>query len=127
MKGEIRQRDHRAVFDKLAKERDAYDDTLELIYQRSGYRPEADVPDEASIAAMLDAMRTRPGDARLFGGPGQPGQGPPPGSGQGRREVVPGKWRVTTDQMRDGAWCMQNAARLRAARKDGTLEIIESP
>ena len=127
LKGEVRLRDHRAVFDRLAKERGAYDDTVDIIYQRSGYTPQADAPDEPAMAAILDAMRDRPGETRLFGGPGQPGSTPPPGSGQGRREVAPGKWRVTTDQMRDGAWCMANADKLRAARQDGTLQIVESP
>jgi hypothetical protein len=128
LKGELRLRDHRAVFDRLAKERDAYDDTLELIYQRSGYTPQADAPDEEAIAALLDAMRDRPGDGRLFGAPGRADQAPPstppPGSGQGRRDAAPGRWRVSAEQMKDGAWCMANAQRLQAARKDGTLEIL---
>lgn len=122
LKGELRTRDHRAVFDRLARERGCPDDALDFVFTSSGYKAETDAPDEAAIGAHLDGAREKPGLARIFAGPES--AAPPPGAGQGRRDATPGKWRITTEQLADGAWAMQNAAKLRAARKDGTLEIV---
>ena len=31
---------------------------------------------------------------------------------------------MTMDQLKDGRWCMENSDRLKAARADGTLELV---
>ena len=122
LKGELRERDHRAAWERIMAERGVPSDSRDLIYKNSGYKPEADAPDPAAIAARLDAMAAEPGVSRLMQEATPPA--PPPGSGQGRWDGGAGKFRVTTDQLRDGAWCMANADRLRAARQDGTFELV---
>jgi hypothetical protein len=127
LKGELRDRSHRATFDRLAIERGADPETVDAIYQLSGYHAQADAPDEAAMGKMLDGMRDAPGPGRLFGtaGAGRSVSAPPPGAGQGSRAQAPARYTVTTDQLKDGAWCMEHAAEMRAARNNGTFEIID--
>jgi regulator of replication initiation timing len=84
---QIRERDHRSVFDRLAKTKGVAEDSLDLVYQLSGYQAEADQADEAAIGTLLDEAKGRPGLSRLFG-PGDPAKPAPivkpaPGGGQG--------------------------------------------
>jgi hypothetical protein len=127
LKGELRDREHRAVFDRLAIERGAEPEAVESIYRLSGYRAQADAPDEAAMGALLDGLRDSPGPGRLFGtaGAGRPSHSPPAGAGQGGRAAPQSRYRVTSEQLRDGAWCMEHAAEMRAARANGTFEIVD--
>jgi hypothetical protein len=122
LKGELRERDHRAAWERAMAERGVPPDARDLVYRNSGYKAEAETPDAAAILARLEAMAAEPGLSRLL--QEAPPPVPPPGSGQGRWDGGAGKFRVTTDQLRDGAWCMANAERLRAARADGTFELV---
>jgi hypothetical protein len=122
LRGELKERDHRAAWERIMAERGVPPDARDLVYRNSGYRAEADAPDDAAITARLDAMAAEPGVSRLLAE--APPPAPPPGSGQGRWDGGAGKFRVTTDQLRDGAWCMANADRLRKARQDGTFELV---
>lgn len=54
LQGQIRQRDHRTAFDRLAKESKVREDALEDFWSLSGYKPEADEIDEKSIKAVID-------------------------------------------------------------------------
>jgi len=131
LKGELREGKHRAAFDRLAREKGVADDALDLLYTSSGYKAEGDAPDDAAIGTLIDGLKEKPGVARLFGEPASPpptpAPPPPPGSGQGARDRGGHKFKVTVDQLSDGAWCMRNAAAMRQAQMDGTFEIVESP
>lgn len=123
LKGELRERDHRAAWERAMAERGVPPDARDLVYKNSGYRAEAEAPDADAITARLEAMAAEPGVSRLL--QEGPPPSPPPGSGQGGWDGAAGKFRVTTDQLRDGAWCMANADRLRQARQDGSFEIVQ--
>lgn len=120
----LRDASHKATFAKVAREKGVADDAIDLVYQHSGYRAEADDPDEAAIGALLDDLKDRPGVSRLFGEPGPAGT-PGPARGQGTRDSSGGKFRVTKAQARNADWCLANRARMQAAVRDGTLEYIE--
>jgi hypothetical protein len=87
LEGKLREIEHRKVFDKVARAKGVSDDSLDLVYQTSGYKAERPEPDELAIGALLDEHRGRPGVARLFGEsqptPGVPPVKPAAGSGQG--------------------------------------------
>ena len=122
LRGELRERDHRAAWERAMAERGVPTDARDLVYKNSGYKAEVEAPDADAIMARLEAMAAEPGVSRLLAEAAPPP--PPPGSGQGRRDAAGGKWRVTMDQLRDGAWCMANADRLRQARQDGSFELV---
>lgn len=132
LRAERREQAHRAAFERLAEEKGAPKESWGPLYQLSGYKAAGDEPDEAELGAVLDGLKEKPGTSRLFGEPAgitpspppPPPGGPAPGSGQGRRDVAPGKFRVTREQLADGAWCMANAARIEQAERDGTIEYV---
>lgn len=95
LEGKIREGEHRKVFDRAAKARGVAEDSLDLLYQASGYKAEGD-PDEAAIGALIDQQKAQPGVSRLFGvatPTPTPADTPPikpgPGSGAGGREGTP--------------------------------------
>lgn len=128
LKGEIRTRDHRAVFDRVAKGKGVAEDALDLVWQTSGYKAEGDAADEAKIGVLLDGLKGKPGVARLFGEAPAPAPTTTPaaGRGQGAPAVDQGaRFRVTSAQMRDPEWCRANHARRARALREGNLEIVD--
>ena len=84
LKAELKERDHRAAWERAMAERGVPADARDLVYRNSGYKAEADAPDADAIMARLEAMAAEPGVSRAWlqeAGPPPP----PPGSGQGRR------------------------------------------
>ena len=92
LKGEIRTRDHRDVFTRLAKDSGVTQPkALEDLWSLSGYKAETDTPDDKSITAAIstalqgrdwlktapppDGGKTKVADATTLPGPGQ-GRGP---------------------------------------------------
>lgn len=127
LRTKLRTTEHRKVFDRLAKERGVAEDALDDLWQLSGYQAAKDDVDEAAIGTLLDEQKAKPGRARLFGEVAEtPTSTPGPGRGQGTRETKPnGKFQVTARQLSDGVWAYENSDRIKAAQKDGTLEIID--
>lgn len=123
LRGQLRDRDHRAAFDRVAEARGIAKDARDLAWQYSGYRAEGDTPDEDAIGKALDAMKERPGGARLYGESGPP-PAPAVGSGRGGRDSTPGVMRVTQAQLADGKWCMEHSSEMRRARAEGKFEIV---
>jgi hypothetical protein len=63
--GQLRELKHRTAFEKLAKGK-VRDEAVDDLYQLSGYKPEADDPDEAALGQLLtDQLAKRP----LFAAP----------------------------------------------------------
>lgn len=97
LEGKLREIDHRKVFDRVAKSKGVAEDTLDLLYQTSGYKAEQPQPDEIAIGVMLDETRVKPGFSRLFGEAAPPnGQTttPPPKPGPGSGQGGPNQGRV---------------------------------
>jgi hypothetical protein len=132
---QLRDRDHRDAFAKLAKERGATDATVDSIWKLTMYEAKGEKPDEALIAKALDEAAVNPAMAPLFSG-GQPvfrnqvpgssnGKGPDipaghrPGvnSGQGGRTAGPSEYTITDDDPRasDVAYQMRNWPHIQAA------------
>jgi len=129
LEGEIRRRDHRAVFDKLAKARGIRDDAMEDAWQLSGYRAEGDEVDEAAMGALIDGQKEK--RKYLFEGPEPPppevgpnGEGfvikPAPGAGQSGRLDVPASAIVAANDPRlsDPRYVMANWAAIAAASQE---------
>jgi hypothetical protein len=57
--GEIKAGKHKAAFAKLAKDAGAAEDLIEDLYERSGYKAEADDPDDEALAAVLDELKEK--------------------------------------------------------------------
>lgn len=88
---QIREGNHRRAFDRLAKAKGVPEDSLDLLWQVSGYKAQADEIDEPALSAVIDEQKAKPGVSRLFGaaappvkeGQSTPPNKPAPGSGQG--------------------------------------------
>lgn len=93
---QLRDRDHRAAFDRVARARGVREDALDGAWQLSGYKAEGE-PDEAAIAAVIDGQKGPRG--YLFADPTDQAAAtttptptplparPAPGSGQGTKTV----------------------------------------
>jgi hypothetical protein len=124
LQGQLRQRDHRAVFDRVAKAAGATEDVLDDLWQLSGYKAESDTPDEASISAAIAEQKEK--RARFFappaGGnetnPAVPPVKPAPGSGKGGTSTT-GVPQVSDDLVQhDPAFVMRNYKAVVAASKE---------
>ena len=130
LKGQLRSLSHRRVFDRLAKARQASEDSLDLLWQASGYKADKDDIDEATLGTLLDELKSKPGVARLFvaaeSAEGSTPFSPAPGHGQGGRDTSSnGRFRVTSAQIADDAWVYANQTRYKEAIRTGTLEIVD--
>lgn len=114
LEGEIRQRDHRKAFDKVAKARGASEQALDDLWTLSGYKAEAPEADETAIGTLLDAQKTaRP---YLFAPngtttpPPPPGTPPPPkpGPGSGQGGSTTATTTFSPDQLSDPKFVMAN-------------------
>lgn len=111
LEGQLRTLKHRALFDRLARERGASADVLDDLFALSGYKAEGDEPDEADIGKLLDAAAAHPSRSRFFaewdgeegddqGGAKEP-PAPAPDAGRGRRNGGEGTVYITRDQLAD--------------------------
>jgi hypothetical protein len=87
---ELRSRNHRAVFDRIAKDKGVREDGLDDLYSLSGYKADGDIVDEAAVSTVIDEQKGK--RAYLFTAPADPNAPPPrpeakpgPASGQGHR------------------------------------------
>jgi hypothetical protein len=127
LRGQLREWAHRRVFDRIALERGADKDAVDLVYSQSGYKAEGDEPDAEAIGTLIDSLKGRAGLSRLFGEAPQAAEaGPGPGRGQGGKAGdAGGKFRATRAQLADPAWCRANGGKRDAAIKAGTFEITD--
>jgi hypothetical protein len=133
LEGQLRDAAHRKVFDRVAAAKGVPGDSLEVLYQLSGYKAEGDQADEAAIGVLIDQQKGKPGVGRLFGDatptptPTPSGTGivkPGPASGSGGRTETPSSAMFAHDDPRlsDAKFVMQNyelvtkAAQERVAR-----------
>jgi FtsZ-binding cell division protein ZapB len=85
LRGEIRDRDHKDAFRRLAKTAGVNEAALDDAWQLSGYKPEGDQLDEAKITAAItstlsgrDWLKAAPAPDGANGTPGASGTIPPP-------------------------------------------------
>jgi hypothetical protein len=126
LRGELRTSKHRQVFNRLARERGAPDETHDLLWQSSGWKAEGDEVNEQAMANLLDGLKAKPGVSRLFGeAESQEGQRRAPGGGQGGHDSRPnGKLRVTQEMIQSGSqWLRDNRAEFNKAVAENRLEI----
>ena len=65
LKQQIRERDHRAVFDRIAGDKGVIKTAMDDLWKLSEYKAETDTIDEEAIGALIDAQKTE--RAHLFG------------------------------------------------------------
>lgn len=124
LEAEVRTRDHRAVFDRLARAAGVREDGLDDLWQLSGYKPESDAPDEAALTATIADQKGKRG--YLFGqGQGQaeggkadpPAPKPGPAGGKGGTSTT-GTPHVSEDLVKsDPIYVMKNYDKVVAAAK----------
>lgn len=134
---ELRNRDHRKVFDRLATDLKARPEALDDLWKLSGYTPEADTVDEQALKALISKQtKTR---AYLFDGThtsstdpaGKPVSGktePGPGNSRGGLVRDSGKFLVRRrgpDSVRDPAWMQMNQKAYSDAIKAGNVEYLD--
>lgn len=56
LKGQIRERDHKDAFGKLAKELGIHEAAIDDAYTLSGYKPEADSPDADALRSLIESQ-----------------------------------------------------------------------
>ena len=132
---ELRTRDHKAVFSRLAKEAGIKDDVaLEDLWKLSEYQADADTVDEKAVSSVIADAKAKRG--YLFSGSGEPTPSPGgtqpvrlfgPGGGRGAPDMTPstaGKLRVSKADLRNGAWMQTHQAEVAKASAAGLLEIV---
>jgi hypothetical protein len=138
LKGEIRTRDHRKVFDKVAKEAGVLDKAVDDLWTLSGYKAEGDAPDEKSIGELMKGAK----DARphLFAAPEAAGsttadasassQAEKPlteglSAGRGARDTASSRLTVRRQDVGDPNWMRANQNRMDEAQANGTLVYVD--
>ena len=121
LQGELRMRDHRAVFNKLAKAAGVREDGLDDLFALSNYKAEADVADEGAIGQILADQKAK--RAYLFQAGGNetnavtPPAKPAPGSGKGGASTTVAQ-QISEDLLKnDPAYVMKNYGAVVAAAK----------
>jgi hypothetical protein len=139
LRKEIRTRDHRAAFDRKARDAGAPEDALDVLWGQAGVKCEADTVDEEAIVKALDGVKAHPALSRLFTpalgegseaevmaldyaagraqalNPNRPGPGSGRGQGPGTDGVTP---RVSDALLQnDPGWVMRNYDKVVAAAK----------
>jgi hypothetical protein len=115
---QLRERDHRAAFDRVAKARGVREEALSDAWQLSGYRAEGE-PDDDAIGALIDEQRAARG--YLFAEPDKAAETKPPvkpgvGSGQGAKPAgAPQVLGQDDPRMSDVRWQMMNFDRISSA------------
>jgi hypothetical protein len=125
LEGQLRDQSHRGKFNELARAAGVRANALDDLWERSGYKAEGDVPDEARMTAAITKQKTD--RDYLFEATTDPAEGlegqegpdtppepkPGPGRGQGgTQRATGGQFQATDAQLRDPAWCFANAAKL---------------
>jgi hypothetical protein len=131
LEGKLRDQSHRGKFNELAKAAGVKPNALDDLWERSGYKAEGDLPDEAKIAAAIAKQKTdrdylfNPATEAAEGLEGQEGPDTPPepkpgpGRGQGgTKRADGGQFAATDAQLRDPAWCFANAGKMAQAAND---------
>jgi hypothetical protein len=131
LEGQIRSQGHRAKFDALARAAGVKPNALDDLWERSGYKAEGDVPDEARMTATITKQKTdrdylfnasteaAEGAEGLEGPDTPPEPKPGPGRGQGgTQRAAGGQFAATDAQLRDPAWCFAHAAQLSQAANE---------
>lgn len=133
--GKLRETTHRAAFEKVAAKAGLNPKAIADAWSLSGYKPEADEPDESKLAAAIEGLKSS-GRDYLFAeaAAGDQGQGQQARSqerlargadgSRGRSGDNSGKLRVTPEQRSDPSWMKSNQAALAEAAKAGTLEFL---
>lgn len=132
LKGEIRTRDHRTVFNKVAAEMNIRPEALNDLWNLSGYKAETDQPDEGRIKTMIGAAVTErsylvvePADAGTGTQPAKPAPQNGPGGQRGAPSQDAGGMTVRTSQMRSAVWMEKNQAKVAEMAEKGLLTIVE--
>jgi hypothetical protein len=139
LEGQLRNQGHRAKFDALARAAGVKPNAMDDLWERSGYKAEGDLPDEAKIAAAIAEQRTKreylfnasteaaEGAEGLEGPDTPPEPKPGPGRGQGgTQRAAGGQFGATDAQLRDPAWCFAHAAQLtQAANEAANLPVSQ--
>jgi hypothetical protein len=128
LRGEIRTRDHKSAFERLARDHKVRPEALSDLWQLSGIKAETDTVDEAALQeAIQAAVEARPylvvqestpspQSRQETSRPLQAG----PGYGRGTQ---PGRFHVSGENLSDPAWMFVNQDRLAAAQADGSLVL----
>jgi seryl-tRNA synthetase len=123
LKGEIRQRDHRAKFSDVAKELKASPEALDALWKLSDYEA---VDDEVDVEKLKTVIgETLEKNPFLKGaGAEKPVFQPGPGAGQGTKATNPaGSFRMSYEQGRDPVYQKENRSQIREAARRGLLQI----
>lgn len=137
LRGELRVRDHRDVFSRLARAAKVREDAIQDAWELAKIKADSDTPDEAQITqtieqllasrAYLKAEAQGAGDpAKAGAGAPKPSPGPGPGLGRGSVDPSAGGLVVRMDQISNTEYMRRNQAAIAAASKAGTLTILPS-
>lgn len=135
LQGELRTRDHRAVFEKVAAEARVRPDAIDDLYRISGYTPDSDTPDPNHIKSIIEDQVSRrayllaqeqtaavPPQVR-----GKPvaSRGEPPSLGRGvpSDEHVSNGLKITKEQLRNPEWVRRNQQRILEMSRAGEFAI----
>lgn len=118
LKGEIRKRDHRAAFDKVAGEQRVRPEALDDLWSLAGINTDGETVDAEAITGLVSAaLEARPylvqseaGNPAPQAAPQQPTQ-LPPGPGAGRSGGSGGRFTPSAAQMADPRWMFENQDR----------------
>lgn len=125
LKGEIRVRDHRAAFEKLATAAKVRPEAIADLWALSKYTPETDLPDEKHLRGLIDDAKSTRGYLFDSSEPSKPSTTAPkpipaPGRGAGSDPVEAGTI-VTKAQLQDPVYMYYHQAEIGQAIKQGRM------
>lgn len=134
LQNEIRTRDHRAAFDRIAAESRVRPDAIEDIYRLSGYTPDTDVPDPEAIKSLIQDQVARkpyllqqeqtPVDPALLGRRPTTARVEPPSLGRGvPADRMSAGTGFTKAQLKDAEFMRLNQGRIAELSKNGAFMI----
>lgn len=134
LQNEIRTRDHRAAFDRIAAESHVRPDAIEDIYRLSGYTPDSDVPDPEAIKSLIDDQVSRkpyllqqeqtPVDPAQLGRRPSTARVEPPSLGRGvPADRMSAGLGFTKAQLKDVEFMRLNQGRIAEMSKNGSFVI----
>jgi hypothetical protein len=137
LKATIKLNAHRGKFDELAKAAGVRPKALNDLWDKSGYKADADAPDEAAMTKAIEKQKTdrdylfEPADqveadadpAGFNDAPPEPKPGPGRGQG-GNRPSTGTQFQATDAQLRNPEWCFANQGKIQQMAKDvATLPV----
>lgn len=122
LRGELRQRDHRTAFEKVAKELKVKDGAIDDLWTLSGYKADKDDVDVEALKGLITSnVEKRPYFLAEQEAPAKPVLNPGPAMGRGKPAEGVSGFRMSAADAADPTFMQRHQREIAQAAKDGNL------